>query len=70
MVRHYTIVFHTTEGTKRSLQVRNPDTDLPVSEISAAVAQILMNDVFDPAKGSLESLDRMELSINERIQIL
>ena len=70
MVKYYSIVFDTTAGTKRSLQVRNPNTELPTMELSAAIAQILMNDVFDPAKGSIESFNRLDLNINERIQVL
>jgi len=67
---HYSIVFNTTAGSRRSIHVRNPNQALPIEIVSDAVAQILANDVFDPAKGSLESLNRLELNLNERIVLL
>ena len=70
MVRHYTIMFNTTKGTRRSIRVNNPDPDLPVEDISAAVDQILDNDVFDPERGGLDSFSRMELTTIDRKDIL
>ena len=44
---------------------------LPLEDIKAAVEQIIENDVFDQVdKGSLESVNRMELSIIERKVII
>ena len=68
-MRHYSIIFNTTTGRRRSIRVNNPNTDLPLPEISAAVEQILENDVFDPQVGGLKNLNRMELSVLERTVI-
>jgi len=69
-MRHYTIVFYTTTGSRRSIRINNPNTDLPLPLVADAVDQMLANDVFDPQAGSLESLSRMELSVVERSTIL
>ena len=66
----YTIVFNTTTGSRRSIRVNNPNTDLPTAEISAAVDQLIANDVFDQERGALDGLNRMELSVVERTVIL
>ena len=68
-MRHYSIIFNTTAGRRRSIRVNNPNTNLPLPEISAAVEQILENDVFDPQAGGLKNLSRMELSVLERTVI-
>ena len=68
-MRHYSIIFNTTTGRRRSIRVNNPNTDLPLPEISAAVDQILENDVLDPQVGGLKTLNRMELSVLERTVI-
>ena len=68
-MRHYSIIFNTTTGRRRSIRVNNPNIDLPLPEISAAVEQILENDVFDPLVGGLKNLNRMELSVLERTVI-
>jgi len=59
---HYSLVFDTTTGSRRSIRISNPNTDLPLPEISDAVNQILDNDVFDQERGGLDSLNRMELT--------
>ena len=69
-MKHYTIVFYTTTGSRRSIRVNNPNTDLPLPQIAEAVDQMIANDVFDPQAGSLESLSRMELSVVERSVVL
>ena len=69
-MRHYTLVFNTTSGSRRSIRINNPNPDLPVMEISAAVDKIIANDVFDQANGSLNYLNRMELTTIERTAIL
>ena len=69
-MRHYSMIFYTSTGGRRSIRINNPDPDLPVSEISDAVDQLLANDVFDPESGSLASLGRMELTTIERTAIL
>ena len=68
-MRHYSVIFNTTTGRRRSIRVNNPNTDLPLPEIAAAVDQILENDVFDPQVGGLKNLNRMELSVLERTVI-
>jgi len=67
---HYSIVFNTTTGSKRSIQVRNPNPSLPIEEVSAAVVKILENDVFDPEMGSLESFGSIVLTTTERTTII
>ena len=69
-MRHYSIVFNTTSGSRRSIRINNPNPDLPVTDISDAVDQIIANDVFDPANGSLNYLNRMELTTIERKAVL
>ena len=69
-MKHYSIVFYTTTGSRRSIRVNNPDIDLPLPTISAAIDQMLDNDVFDPLAGGLESLSRMELAVVERTTLL
>ena len=65
-MRHYSIVFNTTTGSRRSIRINNPNVGLPIAEISAAVNQILDNDVFDPDRGGLDSFNRMALTTVER----
>jgi len=69
-MRHYSIVFNTDTGQRRTIRITNPNTDLPVSTISNAIDQMLENDVFDPTRGKLESLNRMEKTIVEVSSIL
>ena len=59
-MRHYSIIFNTTTGRRRSKRVNNPNTDPPLPEIAAAVEQILENDVLEPQVGGLKNLNRME----------
>ena len=69
-MKHYTLVFNTTTGSRRSMRIANPVTGLSTSEIEAAVGQMIANNIFDPERGGLESLNRMELSVMERTTIL
>ena len=69
-MKHYSIVFHTTTGSRRSIRVNNPNIDLPLPVISDAVDQMLANDIFDPQAGGLQSLSKMELAVVERTQLL
>ena len=70
-MKHYTIIFNTSMGSRRSIRINNPNSDLPVEDISAAVDQILENDIYDPMpRGSLDSLNRMELTVIERTNVL
>ena len=69
-MKHYSIVFHTTTGSRRSIRVNNPNIDLPLPTISAAVDQLLDNDVFDPQAGGLASLSRLELTVVERTTLI
>jgi len=64
------MVFNTTTGSKRSIRVNNPNVDLPLDDIKAAVGQMIANDVFDQDRGGLDSLHRMELSVVERTLII
>ena len=69
-MKHYSIVFYTTNGSRRSIRVNNPNIDLPLPTISAAIDQMLANDVFDPEAGGIASLSRMELAIVERTTLI
>jgi len=69
-LKHYTLVFNTTTGSRKSMRITNPTVGLPTSEIEAAVGQMIANNIFDPERGGLESLNRMELSVMERTTVL
>ena len=69
--QHYSMVFNTDTGSRRTMRINNPNTDVPIAEIQAAIAQMIANDVFDPqARGALESISRMELSTMSRHTIM
>ena len=71
-MRHYSLTFNTTTGSRRSFRVNNPNIDLPIETMRAAVDQIIENDVFDytQERGGLDSLHRMQLTIVERTQLI
>ena len=52
-MQHYSMVFRTSTGGRRSIRINNPNTDLPLDEIKTAIDQIIQNDVFDQARGTL-----------------
>ena len=69
--RHYSIVFNTTTGARRSIRINNPNPDLPREDIADAVEMIIDNDVFDQTiNGGLSHLNRMELTVVERTAVL
>ena len=68
--KHYSIVFNTTTGSRRSIRVNNPNPDMPVEDIETAVEQIIANDVFNQERGGLDSLNRMELTVMTRTAVL
>ena len=61
-MQHYSMVFHTNTGGRRSMRINNPNTDLSLDVIKGAIDQIIQNDVFDQARGALEGISRMELT--------
>ena len=65
-MRHYSIVFNTSTGSRRSIRINNPNVDMPLADIQTAVGEIIDNDVFDQERGGLDSLNRMELTTIER----
>lgn len=69
-MRHYSLMFNTTTGSRRTMRINNPNCDLPLPEIETAVGQMIANDIFDPERGGLESLNRMELTTVERTIIM
>ena len=69
-MRHYSFVFNTDSGSRRSLRINNPNPDLPVPAINAAVDKFIANDVFNQERGALESLNRMELTVVETTVVL
>jgi len=52
------------------VRIANPVVGLPTTDIEAAVGQMIANDIFDPERGGLESLNRMELAVMERTTVL
>ena len=69
-MKHYSLVFNTTLGSRRSFRINNPNTDMPLPEIQTAIEQILQNDIFNPERGGLESLNRLELTRMEHEVII
>jgi len=43
---------------------------MPLPEIQTAIEQILQNDIFNPERGGLESLNRLELTRMEHEVII
>jgi hypothetical protein len=69
-MKHYSLVFNTTLGSRRSFRVSNPNPILPVADISNAVDKLIANDIFNPLRGGLDSLNKMELTTIETTVIL
>ena len=69
-MQHYSMVFNTTQGKRRSLRIMNPNPNLPVADISAAVNKMIANDIFNPESGGLDSLHRMDLTTIQTTEIL
>ena len=69
-MRHYTLVLNTDSGSRRTLRISNPNTDIPTATLATAVNQLIANDVFDDTRGGLESLNRMELTVVETTAVL
>ena len=67
---HYSLVFNTTTGSKRTMRISNPKTGLPQTDIADAIDLMIANDIFDPVKGGLDSLNKLELTTVERTQIM
>lgn len=38
-MQHYSLVFNTTNGSRRSMRINSPNTDLPVAEIETAISR-------------------------------
>jgi len=64
------ISFDTASGGMRTIAVVDPDTNLTSNNVHDAVIQIMENDVFDPAVGSLSGFRRAELVTVTRTQLL
>ena len=69
-MKYFSIVFNTTNGTKRTMRIQNPDENIPTTDIEEAIDELLINDVYDPEKGGLESFSKMELTTVERLTVL
>ena len=69
-MKHYTLVFNTSTGSRRSLRINNPDIDMPLAAIQDAAGVMVQNDVFDQERGALESVNRMELTSIQTTVIL
>lgn len=69
-MQHYTIVFNTAKGARRTVRISNPTPGLPVDEMQAAVDLMLANDVFDATRGALDSLNRLEHTIVQTTNLL
>jgi len=46
-MRHYTLVLNTDSGSRRTLRISNPNTDIPTATLAAAVEKLIVNDVYD-----------------------
>ena len=69
-MNYYTISFNTSTGTKRTFRINNPVTGISNTDAQDAIDQMAANDIFDPAKGTIEGLHKMELVAIDRTQIL
>jgi len=69
-MQHYAIVLDTDTGGRRTIRINHPNPNMPVEDIQDAVDRILDNDVFDPQRGALKGLNRMELTTVQRTQVL
>ena len=69
-MQHYSLVFNTTLGSRRSMRINSPNINLPIEDIQEAIGQMITHDIFDQERGSLESLNRMELTTVERKVIM
>ncbi len=58
---YFQLSLNTSTGSRRSIKINEPVNELTTEEIEAAIGQIIENDVFDPAKGSLTGLNELEL---------
>jgi len=61
-MHHYSIVLNTDMGRRRTLRISNPNPNLPQPEVAAAADKLIANDVFEPSRGALESVNRVELT--------
>jgi len=61
---------NTDKGNRRTLRISNPNPNLPTQDIAAAVDKLLANDVYEPSRRALDSLNRMELTTIETTVIL
>ena len=68
-MRFYSLVFNTTNGSRRSMRINNPTVGLPLEDIETAVGQMIANDIFDQERG-LDSLNRMELTTMETTLVM
>ena len=67
---HYSIVMNTDKGMRRTVRISNPNPNLPTQDIAAAVDKLLANDVYEPSRGTLDSLNRMELTTIQTTVVL
>ena len=61
-MKHYTLVFNTTTGSRRSMRLVGPNPDVPTDTLRAAMDQMIANDIFDYSRGGLESINRLEMT--------
>ena len=64
------VAYDSTIGTRRSFRINNPTTGLPIGDIENAVAQMMDNDIFNPAKGGIESFNKLELVSIDRTTVM
>ena len=60
MPTSYVLNFGTSLGKKRRYTVRDGKTDLTSSQAQAAAEKIRSANVFDPARGGLVTLDKLQ----------
>ena len=57
---YYILSINTKSGTKRSLRINDPLPGLTKSDLEEAAEDVVNADVFDPAKGQNESINKLE----------
>jgi hypothetical protein len=62
-MQHYTLIFATSDGNRRSFRVKNPIPGLPQDEILSAVDMLTQHPIMAADRGQLTRLNRMDLHV-------
>jgi hypothetical protein len=52
------------------MRINNPNPDMPLEDIQTAIDQMIYHDIFNPERGGLESINRMELTTVQHTQLI